>query len=82
MCLDIKDLPFMDRNSILFGKYNDDHSICTMRQVNYIFSIQWVKDYGKHSKMLTLLSCLPKRLRLTVQTSKKQSDQGLSCLLF
>ena len=42
--------------------------------------------YGKCSKILNT-SCLPKMPRTTVQTQvrlllKKQSDQGLTCLLF
>ena len=44
------------------------------------------QHYGKCSKM-SKSSCLPKRPRQTVQTQirlllKKQSDQGLPCLLF
>ena len=64
---------------------NDDH--LTVEHISPLGIVpHQVGDWCKRSK-ISNTSCLPKRPRQTVQTQirlllKKQSDQGLPCLLF
>ena len=59
---------------------------CLLRLNSLQYSRSSVQKYSKSSKILNA-SCLLKKPRRTVQTQirlllKKQSDQGLICLLF